>query len=168
MTAQEITAKIADLEAQLAHPVQHQTEVYTRIVGYYRSLANWNAGKREEYDHRVTFAEDDARIDEALKKAEARFPELKSTTATAAAGEKAASYIVFLKKHCPNCPAMKAKLPEISVAGTVYDTDSDAGMEAALQWDIYATPTLILQNAAGQELARISSALDWKQISSLI
>jgi hypothetical protein len=32
-----------------------QTEVYTRIVGYYRSVKNWNLGKKEEYKHRVTF-----------------------------------------------------------------------------------------------------------------
>lgn len=168
MTVQDIDSKIAALEAQLAQPAEHKTEVYTRIVGYYRSLNNWNAGKREEYDHRLTFEENQARIGQALAKAEAKFPELKAVAATPAAGEKAASYIVFLKKHCPNCPAMKAKLPEISVAGTVYDTDTDAGMEAALQWDIYATPTLILQNGQGQELARISSALDWKKIQDLI
>jgi ribonucleoside-triphosphate reductase (formate) len=31
------------------------TEVHARIVGYYRSLENWNRGKREEYRERVTF-----------------------------------------------------------------------------------------------------------------
>ena len=55
MTIQEIEAKIQSVEARIARPAAHPTEVYTRIVGYYRSLANWNAGKREEYDHRVTF-----------------------------------------------------------------------------------------------------------------
>jgi len=33
-----------------------ETEVYARIVGYYRPVRNWNKGKREEYRHRTTFA----------------------------------------------------------------------------------------------------------------
>ncbi|MBN2880956.1 ribonucleoside triphosphate reductase [Candidatus Woesearchaeota archaeon] len=33
------------------------TEVYSRIVGYYRPVGNWNKGKREEYNHRVHFDE---------------------------------------------------------------------------------------------------------------
>ncbi|MDR0598863.1 MAG: anaerobic ribonucleoside-triphosphate reductase [Treponema sp.] len=34
------------------------TEVYSRIVGYYRSVRNWNKGKREEYGERVLFKPD--------------------------------------------------------------------------------------------------------------
>ena len=32
-----------------------ETEVYSRIVGYYRSLKNWNRGKRAEFDIRRTY-----------------------------------------------------------------------------------------------------------------
>jgi len=35
----------------------NDTEVYSRIVGYYRPVGNWNNGKREEFDHRVAFDE---------------------------------------------------------------------------------------------------------------
>jgi len=34
-----------------------ETEVYSRIVGYYRPVGNWNKGKREEYFMRKTFDE---------------------------------------------------------------------------------------------------------------
>ena len=30
-------------------------EVYSRIVGYYRPLENWNIGKREEFKDRWEF-----------------------------------------------------------------------------------------------------------------
>jgi ribonucleoside-triphosphate reductase len=30
-------------------------EVYSRIVGYYRNVNNWNRGKRSEYSERKTF-----------------------------------------------------------------------------------------------------------------
>jgi ribonucleoside-triphosphate reductase (formate) len=32
-----------------------KTEVYSRIVGYIRPVAQWNAGKTEEYKDRVEF-----------------------------------------------------------------------------------------------------------------
>ena len=34
------------------------TEVYSRVVGYYRPVQNWNAGKREEFRDRQTFKVD--------------------------------------------------------------------------------------------------------------
>ena len=33
------------------------TEVYARIVGYYRPIASWNKGKKDEYKQRVNFKE---------------------------------------------------------------------------------------------------------------
>jgi len=30
-------------------------EVYSRIVGYFRPVSNWNKGKKEEYKDRVTY-----------------------------------------------------------------------------------------------------------------
>ncbi|MFH1172582.1 MAG: anaerobic ribonucleoside-triphosphate reductase [Nanoarchaeota archaeon] len=37
-----------------------ETEVYSRIVGYFRPIKNWNDGKKEEFAHRVTFNEQKA------------------------------------------------------------------------------------------------------------
>ena len=34
-----------------------KTEVYSRIVGYFRPVQNWNIGKRQEFDERVEFSE---------------------------------------------------------------------------------------------------------------
>lgn len=32
-----------------------KTEVYSRVVGYFRPVANWNKGKREEFLQRKTY-----------------------------------------------------------------------------------------------------------------
>lgn len=32
-----------------------KTEVYSRVVGYYRPIQNWNAGKKEEFCDRKTY-----------------------------------------------------------------------------------------------------------------
>ncbi len=50
-----IERRIADLKAELGRVEGTTTEVYSRIVGYYRSVRNWNAGKRDEYAHRLTY-----------------------------------------------------------------------------------------------------------------
>ncbi|MBI5700393.1 hypothetical protein HZC34_00895 [Candidatus Saganbacteria bacterium] len=31
------------------------TEVYSRVVGYFRPVQNWNAGKKEEFKNRKTY-----------------------------------------------------------------------------------------------------------------
>ena len=32
-------------------------EVYSRVVGYYRPVQNWNVGKREEFKDRLEYTE---------------------------------------------------------------------------------------------------------------
>ena len=32
-----------------------RTEVFSRVVGYFRPVANWNKGKQEEFSERKTF-----------------------------------------------------------------------------------------------------------------
>ena len=54
----EIDAEIARTKEALANVKGTETEVYARIVGYYRSVRNWNKGKRDEYDHRKMFVYD--------------------------------------------------------------------------------------------------------------
>jgi hypothetical protein len=35
-------------------------EVYSRIVGYFRPVKNWNLGKKEEFKERMTYEEEKA------------------------------------------------------------------------------------------------------------
>lgn len=39
----------------IAMACNHKTEVYSRIVGYYRPVQQWNKGKKAEYFNRKTF-----------------------------------------------------------------------------------------------------------------
>lgn len=36
-------------------PCRARTEVWSRVVGFFRPVAQWNAGKREEYRERKPF-----------------------------------------------------------------------------------------------------------------
>ncbi len=53
----ELERKIAELKESLTTVKGTETEVYTRIVGYYRAVKNWNLGKKEEYKVRKTFVQ---------------------------------------------------------------------------------------------------------------
>ncbi len=54
-TIESIDKEIAALKDSLNSVQGTETEVYTRIVGYYRAVKNWNLGKKEEYKVRRTF-----------------------------------------------------------------------------------------------------------------
>ena len=39
-------------EKEVKKVVAIRTEVYSRVVGYYRPISNWNKGKKEEFRQR--------------------------------------------------------------------------------------------------------------------
>ncbi|MBD5436013.1 MAG: hypothetical protein HDR36_05840 [Treponema sp.] len=51
----ELDAQIAQVRAELENVHGTQTEVYARIVGYYRAVRNWNKGKADEFKKRKMF-----------------------------------------------------------------------------------------------------------------
>lgn len=55
MTRAELDTEIAATKAALTDVHGEECEVYARIVGYYRSVKNWNKGKKEEYGIRAMF-----------------------------------------------------------------------------------------------------------------
>jgi hypothetical protein len=59
-TIEEINKDLREAREELANVQGGPTEVYSRIVGYYRSVRNWNKGKKEEYGERKLFEVSDA------------------------------------------------------------------------------------------------------------
>lgn len=59
-TLAEIDKEIADVKKELADVHGTETEVYARIVGYYRAIRNWNKGKAEEFKLRKNFKLEDS------------------------------------------------------------------------------------------------------------
>lgn len=51
----ELDEQIAQVRAELENVHGTQTEVYARIVGYYRAVRNWNRGKADEFKKRKMF-----------------------------------------------------------------------------------------------------------------
>lgn len=155
--------KLAELKASLLCVEGRPTEVYSRIVGYYRSVRNWNAGKREEFRFRKEYAFPawNAQAQSAVSRMEAA----RQAASAAPAGEradkapvgpagKASGYLLFVRRACPNCPPVKDYLSSSNLAGALADTDTEAGLDLARQYEVLATPTAILLDDNGNELTR--------------
>ena len=54
-TKEVIDAEILKNRIELGKATGTKTEVYTRIVGYYRNVDNFNIGKKEEYRERKAY-----------------------------------------------------------------------------------------------------------------
>jgi thiol-disulfide isomerase/thioredoxin len=136
-TAKDIDAKIAALKQELDTVEGTETEIYTRIVGYYRSVKNWNRGKREEYNYRKLFS----------------VPGL-SDAETATEGTDVSSYIYFYRKSCPNCPPVRHYLEGLEIQGAFIDVDTEEGMEKAREFSVLSTPTVVLFDGDNKEMSR--------------
>lgn len=165
MKKAEIDAKIKELRAEFDSTRGTNTEVYTRIVGYYRSVKNWNAGKREEYSVRKLFA---------VPAAPTESPEISSVTVKAiqavdarsdaclAPAGKAQAYMLFERDTCPNCPPVKEYMSDVSMRGVRHDVDTEDGLNAARLYGVMASPTVIFFDGDSNEVFRAHSVADLK------
>ena len=124
-----------------------QTEVYSRITGYYRPVQNWNDGKSQEYRERREYdVEHHSTWPGAKEKEE----------------EKAApccgTLKLFTTRTCPNCAMAKEQLNSI---GLVYEViDAEEHPELAMQYGLRQAPTLIVEkDGEVQKFAGIANVL---------
>ena len=170
----EIDAEIASTKEALNNVHGTETEVYARIVGYYRAVRNWNKGKRDEFDHRKMFSIADSKeysITEADNhdcgcKMENVAPATKAATivSNTTAGAPAASYEMFVRSTCPNCPPVKQYMAGVSLAGKAIDVDTDAGLQLAAAKGVFATPTVIVYDQMGSEIGRAHTTTELDEI----
>jgi len=165
-TIKEIDADIEATKAALADVHGSETEVYARIVGYYRAVRNWNKGKREEYDHRKMFAVPESaayEITEAdsacecASPARVTQPAAKASVSHVSGFEKSGRWELFSRKTCPNCPPVQAYMAKLSMSGKTIDVDTDEGLAEAAKKGVFASPTVIVYDESGEESARCHS-----------
>lgn len=147
----EIDLEISKLKEELNHVQGSTTEVYARIVGYYRAVKNWNNGKKEEYGQRVTFSQIE-------KEPELLVEEISPVTDKPVTSDvnshRISSYSYFYRTSCPNCPAMKEVLSQLSIKGEEINVDMETGLEAASENLVFTAPTVIFRSEEGIEIFR--------------
>jgi len=152
----EIDAEISRIKEALANVKGSETEVYARIVGYYRSVRNWNKGKRDEYDHRKMFLHD------------YEFVPNKTMTETNVAvaesnlvsSKNPVRYEFFARSTCPNCPPVKEYISNTAIVGKLFDVDTESGFNRASELGIIAAPTVVLFNEYDAEIGRAYNTIE--------
>ena len=66
MSKEEMKLKVVELEKQLREVKGSECEIYSRIVGYFRPVKQWNNGKQEEFSDRETFASEYSSVKETV------------------------------------------------------------------------------------------------------
>jgi len=177
-TVEAIDREIRGLQARLGQIQGTKAEVYSRIVGYYRSVKNWNAGKREEYGERKMFdigskprgdsgeASGQCVAEETLVRGAAPVSSAEAVPGPASdLGAKPAPrsrpprVLLFTRKTCPNCPPAKRALASRTEFKEV-DVDTQEGRAQASRLGIYATPTALVFDDEDKEVARLCSVTE--------
>ncbi|MBR6764666.1 MAG: ribonucleoside triphosphate reductase, partial [Clostridia bacterium] len=115
------------------------TEVYSRITGYYRPVQNWNDGKSQEYKDRKVYDIPTSNLTHAGPLGD--LPEV------AAAKAAEAPILLFATRTCPNCKVAASKLDK---AGIAYEkVYADENPEMAEAYGIKQAPTLVVPEVGG-------------------
>lgn len=137
------------------------TEVYSRITGYYRPVRNWNDGKSSEFENRKTYEPEELFSVNRNLLEEAGVDEPRVGTQTLGRANRveapksnsdAEKVILVTTKTCPNCQAAKNYLNQAGIEYDVILADEADGAEIAVQYNISAAPTLIVQSGEEAEL----------------
>lgn len=160
MTLDQINTRLEELKEQRTQVKGLETEVYARIVGYYRSVRNWNKGKKEEYGRRLNYSEfkperpeSPGIITEAAPLELVNEEEVQQELLFSG-NSKPVNYLYFFRKTCPNCPPVARWLEESGMEGRGIDVDRESGMHEALRYDVSSAPTVVFLNARGEETGR--------------
>lgn len=114
-----------------------ETEVYSRITGYYRPVKNWNDGKLQEFKDRKTYVVDE---NEKIEKHEC----IDNCCAKSEEAPKVTENLLFTSPTCPNCKTAKMMLDKEGIAYRAVDAMSNKDM--ALAYGIMKAPTLLVPN----------------------
>ena len=112
-----------------------ETEVYSRITGYYRPVKNWNDGKSQEYKERKTY-------DIANSKLTHKGPlEAQATEAEDGAAFLADGVYLFASATCPNCKIATQLLEKANVSFNKVMAQENVALTEGL--GIKQAPTLV-------------------------
>ena len=111
-----------------------ETEVYSRITGYYRPVKNWNDGKAQEYKNRKSYVVDCDHLDCDKKECQKEDEKCQTTLKN--------GIMLFGTKTCPNCKMAKKLLDEAKIK---YEfVDAEENVELTKQCGVKQAPTLVV------------------------
>ena len=117
-----------------------ETEVYSRITGYYRPVKNWNAGKAQEFKDRRTY-----KVEGLVSRPVSDFEEKKPEEAVSVQPVRSAENtkaLLFTTKTCPNCRMIEQMLDRSGFGYQIIDAEEE--VELTKKYGITSAPTLVM------------------------
>ncbi len=124
------------------------TEVYSRITGYYRPVQNWNDGKAQEFKDRKLYNQTIAQI---------KTPTNHATSCGCGCGDSEPEVVggtrvlLFTTKTCPNCKMATAMLDQAGIAYEKLDAEDPVNRSLVDGYQVTKAPTLIVESDGGIE-----------------
>lgn len=109
-----------------------ETEVYSRITGYYRPVKNWNAGKAQEFKDRKVY--------------KAGEPDLEQAAHSCAQNRE---LLLFTTPTCTNCSMAKKALAEAGITYSIIDAREHK--DSVKKYGVRQAPTLVAVTDNGTE-----------------
>ena len=125
------------------------TEVWSRITGYYRPVQNWNDGKAQEFKDRRTYDIGASKLTHCGVKEQAQTPE-------PPAEQPCEAVELFATKTCPNCKQAEQLLDAADIRYTVRFAEENRDTVRAL--GIRQAPTLV---SGGQKWTGVSGVREF-------
>ena len=113
------------------------TEVYSRITGYYRPVQNWNAGKTQEYKERKVYNLSNSHLEGHGHHTACACAEHEETACALADG-----LYLFKTATCPNCKVALAQLAKAGIA--VNEILAYENEDLAIALGVKQAPTLVV------------------------
>ena len=121
------------------------TEVYSRITGYYRPVQNWNDGKSQEYKDRKNYKV--AAASAPVERIVAKVEEAPEAPAAVSVDAKA---ILISRVTCPNCRVAENLLTK---AGIAYEKKiAEENLDLCRELGIKGAPTLVITDGENHNL----------------
>lgn len=124
------------------------TEVYSRITGYYRPVANWNDGKSQEFEDRKVYDLGASHLEGHIHNHDKCVCDDKKCVGN--------EIMLFTTKTCPNCKMAKMLLDKGGIKYTVIDAEDEK--ETTRNFNVTKAPTMLVPN--GEKYARFDNVSD--------
>jgi len=147
------------------------TEIYSRIVGYFRPISKWNNGKTQEFEDRTTFevnqssfsnVRDIIQEDLPIKESNDSFSEMtveEPLSTPVSSNHTNGKYIsLFISPSCPKCSPFKEQISKIvdSIKIKTINTATEEGYRLAEVFNVQELPTAVIISDE-QEIGRFTT-----------
>jgi ribonucleoside-triphosphate reductase len=145
-----------------------ETEVYSRITGYYRPIKNWNDGKLSEFKNRNTYEPEELNpeksgqsenLDDSASGCDrSKDSNVNSQSMTIEASVSADREVIVLSTHsCPKCKMTKEMLTEAGIPFESAFAEDEDGKNLAVKYHVMSVPVLFVKDG-NDEPVMINSA----------